>query len=185
MAAGTVRVERSLTELSGGGFLFGPPKSAARRRVVVIPAAVRPDLARHLAAFATGGPDDLVFVSPEGSPLRHGNFRRRCWLPLLARTGLAGIHFHDLRHTGSDLSASTGATLRELMDRTGHSSSRAALIYLHGSDARQREIADSVSKMIQSELRSGRRSGRRSGTQRARKIRTRIDGQAVSAQGER
>jgi len=32
---GTVRVERSLTEPAGGGYLFGPPKSAAGRRVVV------------------------------------------------------------------------------------------------------------------------------------------------------
>jgi hypothetical protein len=28
-------------------------------------------------------------------------------------------------------------SLRELMDRMGHSSTRAALIYLHGSDDRQ------------------------------------------------
>jgi hypothetical protein len=40
------------------------------------------------------------------------------------------------------------------MDRMGHSSTRAALIYLHGSDARQRAIADGLSKLVQREIRS-------------------------------
>jgi hypothetical protein len=39
--------------------------------------------------------------------------------------------------------------LRELMDRMGHSSTRAALIYLHGNDDRQRAIADGLSKLTQ------------------------------------
>ena len=66
-----------------------------------------------------------------------------------------------------------GATLRELMDRMGHDSERAALIYLHGSDARQHQIADTLSKLTRDELkrgskRQGGQSARRSGTQRAR-----------------
>src|SRR5262249_14537233 len=65
---------------------------------------------------------------------------------------LTELHFHDLRHTGNDLTAATGATLREMMDRMGHSSPRAALVYMHGHDDRQREIADSLNKLAQSEL---------------------------------
>jgi integrase len=44
--------------------------------------------------------------------------------------------FHDLRHAGNTLTADAGASLRELMDRMGHSSTRAALIYQHSSDER-------------------------------------------------
>ena len=178
LLAATVRIERSLTELPGGGYLFGPPKSDAGLRTVAIPKAIAPELTRHLASFTEAAGDALVFTSPTGAPLRHGNFRRRSWLPALAWTGLTGTHFHDLRHTGNNLTAGTGATLRELMDRMGHSSTRAALIYLHGSDARQQEIADSLSKLARSELRrSARGSSRRptadrSGTQRARRTAT-------------
>jgi hypothetical protein len=39
------------------------------------------------------------------------------------------------------------------MERMGHSSTRAALIYLHGGDQRQRAIADTVSAMVQEALR--------------------------------
>jgi hypothetical protein len=36
-AARTVRVQRTLTHVSGGGHAFGPPKSAAGRRTVAFP----------------------------------------------------------------------------------------------------------------------------------------------------
>jgi hypothetical protein len=41
--------------------------------------------------------------------------------------------------------ADVGANLRELMERMGHSTTRAALIYLHGGDDRQRALAAGVS----------------------------------------
>ena len=109
-----------------------------------------------------------MFTSPASGPLRHGNFRRRYWLPALARCGLTGTHFHDLRHTGTMLTAGTGATLRELMDRMGHSSTRAALIYLHDSDDRQRQIAASLSKLAGPEPKGGRKPPGTAGTARQR-----------------
>jgi integrase len=59
--------------------------------------------------------------------------------------GLAGLHFHDLRHTGNLLAAQTpGATLRDLMGRMGHDSMRAALIYQHPSIDTDRHVAASM-----------------------------------------
>jgi integrase len=107
--------------------------------------------------------------------LRRGNFRRRIWLGALARGGLPPVHFHDLRHTGNTLTATAGANLRELMARMGHSSTRAALIYLHSTDERQREIADALGELAAGELKRkthrarGTAAGSRSGTQRARR----------------
>jgi integrase len=46
----------------------------------------------------------------------------------------AGFHLHDLRHTGNQLAAMTGASTRELMRRMGHASMRAALAYQCASD---------------------------------------------------
>jgi hypothetical protein len=62
--------------------------------------------------------------------LRHINFRRRVCLPTLKAAGLPAIYFHDFRDTGNHLTAEAGATLRELMERMGHSTTRAALSYL-------------------------------------------------------
>ena len=70
----------------------------------------------------------------------------------MAATGTTGIHFHDLRHAGNLLIAHAGANLRELMERMGHSSSRAALIYLQSTDARQRALALAVADRARTEL---------------------------------
>jgi integrase len=52
------------------------------------------------------------------------------------------FRLHDLRHTGNTWAAKSGANLRELMERMGHSTTRAALIYLHSSRRGDRRIAD-------------------------------------------
>jgi hypothetical protein len=38
------------------------------------------------------------------------------------------------------------------MDRMGHSTTRAAMVYLHGSDQRQQVIADALSKRAAKDL---------------------------------
>jgi hypothetical protein len=61
------------------------------------------------------------------------------------------------------------------MARMGHSTTRTALIYLHSTDERQREIADALGELAAGQLKRkpGRAretsAGGRSGTQRARR----------------
>ena len=172
LADRTVEVRRSLTERSGGSYFLGPPKSAAGRRQVVFPDVIVPDLREHLAGYAQPEADGLVFTSPDGMQLRQSNFRRRVWAPALAGVGLPGVRFHDLRHTGNTLTAGAGANLRELMERMGHSSAGAAMIYLHATGERQRMIADALGDLARMELASGqkpRRGGKASGTELARR----------------
>ncbi len=152
LAAGTVRVERQLTELPGGGYRYGPPKSEASQRTIPIPDLIVPSLRSHLDTFTGHDDDASVFTSPTGLPLRHGNFRRRVWVPALKAARLPMIHFHDLRHTGNTFTADAGANLRELMERMGHSTTKAALVYLHSTSARQRAIADAVSRRAETDM---------------------------------
>jgi hypothetical protein len=86
--------------------------------------------------------------------LRRNNFHRSVrWSQSVVQAGLpAGFHFHDLRHTGNNLAAASGASTRELMHRMGHGSMRAALIYQHATDERNREIADALQFRIEREL---------------------------------
>ena len=73
------------------------------------------------------------------------------------------------RHTGNMLAADAGANLRDLMDRMGHTTARAATVYLHGGDERQQVIADELSRRAAEQL--GRPKTKPSGTQRARRRR--------------
>lgn len=162
LEAGTVRVERQLMQITGKGLVFTEPKSAASRRTVTIPALIIEDLRTHLRYFAQDGPDGLVFVGPDNGPLRNTNFNRRVWAKAVREAGLPGVRFHDLRHTGNTLAAHAGASIRELMERMGHSSTRAALIYQHSTHERQREVARRLDLLARDALTGP------SGTQRAR-----------------
>lgn len=150
----TIRVFRQLTEQPDGSYDFGPPKSRAGKRIVPFPDTLTTELRWHLKCFVGEEPDALVFTSPAGTLMRHSNFYRRAWRPAVAKVGLADAHFHHLRHTGNTLTAEAGANLRELMERMGHSSSRAALIYLHSTSERQRAIADAVGQGAKAALRN-------------------------------
>ncbi|MFV2175395.1 tyrosine-type recombinase/integrase [Actinomadura sp. LOL_016] len=168
---GVVRVAGSLAELDGGKLLEDTPKSRAGRRVVSIPPEIVPDLQAHLDEFAEDGPDGRVFVGPRGGPLRRSGFRR-VWNKVRADVGLPDLHFHDLRHVGNTLAATTGASLKELMVRMGHASSRAALIYQHASQDRDKVIAAALGeafKVARASDKSDKGTPKRSGTQRARK----------------
>ncbi|HEY9412963.1 MAG TPA: tyrosine-type recombinase/integrase [Jiangellaceae bacterium] len=144
---GVVTVKRSLAELKSGKLVVKGPKTEAGKRRVAIPEAIMDDVRTHLAKYAGDGPDGLVFIGPMGGCLRRQNFRQH-WTKALKAAGVEPIHFHDLRHTGNTLAASTGASTKELMKRMGHSSSRAALIYQHATDSRDRVIADAISAQI-------------------------------------
>lgn len=144
----TVRVRRSVAELSNGQREIKAPKSAAGKRTVAIPDAIVPDIRDHLKRYAEGGADGRVFIGAKKATPRRNHFNR-LWRKACSDAGIKGLHFHDLRHTGNTLAASTGASTRELMSRMGHSSTRAALIYQHASADRDRLIADAVSGLVE------------------------------------
>ena len=73
------------------------------------------------------------------------------------------LHFHDLRHTGNTMAAAQGASLRELMERMGHSSTRAALIYLHATRERDEAIARGMGQLLTDARKTSKRPSR-SGT---------------------
>ncbi|WP_406344540.1 tyrosine-type recombinase/integrase [Streptomyces sp. NBC_00648] len=144
---GSVRVRRAVAELANGQREIKAPKSAAGKRTVAIPAAILGELRDHLERFAEPGADGRVFIGAKGATPRRNHFNR-LWHKACADAGIKGLHFHDLRHTGNTLAASTGASTRELMARMGHSTARAALIYQHASADRDRLIADAVSDLV-------------------------------------
>lgn len=161
IAAGTLTIRRSVVELAKGPLVTGPPKSAAGRRVLTIPGFLLTDVKAHLDEFVTDRHDALILTGVKGAQLRRSNFTD-VWRKATAAAGLEGFHFHDLRHTGNTLAGEAGASLRELMDRMGHSTTRAALIYQHRTSARDKKIADEISKRAKAERpRSGTRRARR------------------------
>ncbi len=54
--------------------------------------------------------------------------------------------------SGTPLAANAGASIRELTTRMGHSSTRAAMIYQHSTDERQREVARKLDDLARGAL---------------------------------
>lgn len=88
-----------------------------------------------------------MFTSIDGRPLERSNLRFRVWVPATRQVGLDGLRFHDLRHAAGTLAARTGATTKEIMARLGHASARAAMMYQHATEDRDRLIADRLTEM--------------------------------------
>lgn len=144
LAACEIRIRKTLSQPDKGGLHFDTPKSAAGKRTVAFPEELVGEIRWHLERFAEPGEQGLVFVGPKGGKLRRSNFHKSVWTKARKAVGLPTLHFHDLRHTGGTLSAATGATLKELMARLGHSSVRAAMIYQHATSDRDKAIAKAL-----------------------------------------
>ena len=113
---------------------------------MTIPPHVLPVLVEHMTEWA--GPE-RVFVGQNGQPMP-GDAVRQAFARARAKAGMDGFTFHDLRHTGQTLAASTGATLKDLMKRLGHASAAAANRNLHAVEGRDAEIAAALSKLATS-----------------------------------
>ena len=145
LEGGFIAVERGVVRV-GGADLVGPPKSAAGRRRVSVPPHVLPDIVDHLYQFTDRGPDALLFGRSGNRHLAHTEVTKAF---ALAR-GTAGrpdLRLHDLRHTSAVLAARTGATVKELMGRLGHTTPAMALHYQHVAQGRDAEIAARMSEM--------------------------------------
>ena len=109
------RIEESVTEVNGE-LVWSAPKDH-QRRSVPFPAFLADDLSLELAGR---GPDDLVFTSSRGAPLRVRNMRRD-WFDLAAlAAGLEGLTPHELRHTAASLAVAAGASVLAVQRMLGH-----------------------------------------------------------------
>jgi integrase len=97
--AGTIEVAASVSE-DEGNLIYLEPKTY-ERRTVPMPRALAHEMGVYLGTRPSD-PDALVFVAPEGGPLRRSNFYNRHFKPGVLRTDLPDrVRFHDLQTHGS------------------------------------------------------------------------------------
>lgn len=176
-----IHVRRSAQEIAhvrdeGGNIVeshgreVSDPKSEAGKRIVGLPRSVMDELEKHLATYVGPESDALVFTREPpktAAPGSVGRYLRRqdlskAWRAACIEVGVApwdrdhpsGIRPHDLRHHAATTTARIpGVTTREIMARLGHASPRAALIYQHAAEDRDRRIADHLDAVIASTAR--------------------------------
>jgi integrase len=142
---GVLHVRRGVVR-AAGEVIVGKPKSDAGIRDVAIPPHLIELLKAHIAEYAQPGRKGLLFPTGTGGHLAPSTLYKSFYKARKA-AGREDLRWHDLRHTGAVLAASTGATLAELMARLGHSTSQAALRYQHAAAGRDAQIAAKLSEI--------------------------------------
>jgi len=112
-----MRIKTAFVEVKGR-LVEGTPKTH-QNRTVPLPRFLVDDVAAHVEGK---GPDELVFSTPAGAPLRNTNFRRRHWDWAVKEAGLHGLTPHDLRHTAASLAVAAGANVEAVQRMLGHAS---------------------------------------------------------------
>lgn len=146
-----LNVDKQTYRLNGKLYEKEPTKTKAGRRVVFLPPHLTDLLTQHLRTFTGARNDDYVFCTSKGTPISNNVVNKRFRIAREA-ANRPDLRFHDLRHTCATMAAQTGATTKELMTLMGHSTSRAALIYQHATEERERQIAANMSKLAIEEM---------------------------------
>lgn len=149
VTSGVVKIRRGVTWVDGSPVL-GVPKSDAGIRDVAIPPHILPAVRKHLKLMPMAGKNALLFPAA-GDPHKHMRPATLTKVYYRARkvAGREDLAFHHLRHTGATYAAQAGATLAELMNRLGHSTSSAALKYQHTAAGRDQVIAEALSRLAE------------------------------------
>jgi integrase len=115
-------VAETLSEV-GGHLVWGTPKNHQVRSVPIPGFLV--DMLAEVVHDAS--PDDLVFTTWRGKPLRNLNFRRDVFDRAADDAGLHGLTPHELRHTAASLAVSAGANVKAVQRMLGHASAAMTL----------------------------------------------------------
>ena len=140
----TLSVSRAVTHR--GSCRIDTTKSG-KARSVVVPPHIRAAIKAHLDSHVESASDALLFVPERGGcHLNDSVFMRSAFKPALKSIGREGVRIHHLRHFAGTMGARVG-DLVETMNRLGHSTAKASLIYQQMVSGRDAELADALSKL--------------------------------------
>lgn len=145
LAAGTLRVARSLQQ-TRAGLEFKEPKSLRGRRNIALAKVTVDALKVHRAARDTGD-GGLVVCRPDGTPWPPDQLSAE-FHTFARRHGFA-IRFHDLRHTHASNLLRDGVPVNVVSQRLGHAEPAITLnVYSHVLPGMQEEAAAKIDEMM-------------------------------------
>lgn len=149
--AGTLRVCRQATEISGRVVACSPKSNAGHRTIELTPKVIESlKLRRALTAGDKRSSRVAeVFCTTQGKYMRRSGWRKRHWEPLLKRLKLQYRGFHHARHTYATLALSAGVPVAVVSQILGHSKPSVTWdIYSHVLETQQKEARDTMSKLF-------------------------------------
>lgn len=152
---GTLRVQRSLSQV-GKAWRIEEPKTSRARRAVPLTDACTRALAQHrkrqaeerLRAGKDYSNDGLVFSTRNGGTLLRSNLTQD-FKAFLKRAELPAVRMYDLRHTCATLLLAAGVHPKVVQERLGHSSITLTMdVYSHTLEGMQAEANAKLDAML-------------------------------------
>jgi integrase len=160
--AGTVAVQRSLSQAKGEP-VVKETKSRAGRRTITLPPFALDALRLHRTKMLTeGNISSPTFCTRVGTYIVKSNLIRQSFKPVLERANqkaqeaanggepalLPPIRFHDLRHTHATLLLSQGHSIKAVAHRLGHAKADVTLrVYAHVLPNDDAKLAEGLSRL--------------------------------------
>ena len=126
-----LEVDRQLVGVVHGRPVFGPVKDKKNRlRTIPLADVVVSGLVEHDRRYGLG-PDELIFTSERGLPIRRSRFAE-IWASAACPLGIpVGDGYHKLRHYYASLLIAGGAPITVVRAMLGHASLATTQIYAH------------------------------------------------------
>lgn len=156
-----LQVERTVTYISGHGYIEGEPKTEKSKRSIVLPRFVihaleRCRLSQEVTRLEVGNlwrDRDLVFSNLYGD-YRHPAATIKAFHRLLASAGLPRMRIHDLRHSAATLLIMVMKMPANLVQELlGHDDIETTLgLYTHADTEMQRAMMDRLDELFGPEV---------------------------------
>lgn len=156
LEGGRLQIVATLQRTSKGLVMSEPKTSRSRRQVILTGSAItalrqhrKMQVGERLKAGPLWEDNDLVFPNEIGRPTDAGNLIYRSFRPLLKKTGLPPIRFHDLRHSAATLLMSKGVHPKIVSEMLGHSQISITMdLYSHVLPTMQREAVEAMDEIL-------------------------------------
>lgn len=143
---GQLKVERSVSTKTGGGFYIGDTKTDKGKRIILLP----PSTAKLLSERKKFIKSDWIFPNFYDSekPILPSTAYQKL-KSILKKAGLPDIRFHDLRHTFATHALTNGVDARTLSGILGHTNASFTLdTYTHVTDDMKKNASTIVGSFM-------------------------------------
>lgn len=157
-ANGTLSVKQTLATVENWQLIFQPPKTRKSVRTMSIDnetlKLIRQWKVRQKEFLFKFGithfeMDQLLFSSPENKPL-YLDYLNHNLSKIIKEHNLEKMTVHGFRHTHCSLLFESGATIKEVQERMGHTDIKTTMnIYAHVTDRKREETADKFASFMQ------------------------------------
>ncbi|AKP63739.1 bacteriophage integrase [Levilactobacillus koreensis JCM 16448] len=157
---GTLHVNKTITQGTGGKQIVQPPKTSSGRRTIILDHdtveylkkwRVRQQRVYLMLGYNTMQPEQLVFANSKNG-MKSLNTPGK-WLHAIVddKPELPNITIHKLRHTHATILLEAGASIKEVQDRLGDTDVDTVMnVYAHVSDQQRQNTTDKLTQFMES-----------------------------------